>query len=94
MKSYVHEVSEKIWLCVEKKQSPQVSEKKTKHLELSVKKTKHLGTTWTSYKNKSTWNFGQTLKEWPKNHREYVKNWIGPFEVKKCQWGKLWVSQS
>ena len=25
-----------------KKQSPQVSEKKTKHLELSVKKTKHL----------------------------------------------------
>ena len=37
IKFYVHEVSEKIWLCEEKNRGPQVSEKKTKHLK----------TTWT-----------------------------------------------
>ena len=42
MKFYVYEVSEKIWLCVEKKRVPKVSEKIPKHFELSVKKTKHL----------------------------------------------------
>ena len=52
IKFYIHEVPEKIWLCKEINGVPQVSEKKTKHLELSVKKTEHLKTTWTGYNSR------------------------------------------
>ena len=55
--------------CVWKKTEPPSIWEKNQTPWTIREKTKHLRTIWTGYKNTSTWNFGQTLKEWPKNHR-------------------------